>query len=305
MVDGLRTASDWTEALRRSLGERWRLDDENGRPLVQPHHLEGGSALQPGRGASLGRCFAPRRGAERLAGTRRRRRPANRAEARRRSVAPSRAGTRQANSMRLSGETDLASCAWCRRIVPLRSPTSSAEHARCAPSPPAAAVSVRIRSSSTLAGSSLGSWSASLPSKAHLRMDWRRRAQRRWISVTECSACDDATAKSLDFGDDPRLLGRGRQAERRAARALVTDVEHVACCLAASSIRTTPARRSSSSTSSANQRGRTLAAGRRGSGGLEDRQPAMPSGTWRVSQLARALGTFERACRPARARRSS
>src|SRR5260370_34483769 len=42
----------------------------------------------------------------------------------------------------------------------------------------AAARSARMRSSSTDAGSSLGSWGTSLPEKARFRMAWRRRAAR-------------------------------------------------------------------------------------------------------------------------------
>lgn len=52
-VDGLDSIR-LNEALRRDLGERWCLEDESGEPLVQPHHLEGGSAFQPGGGLPLG-----------------------------------------------------------------------------------------------------------------------------------------------------------------------------------------------------------------------------------------------------------
>ena len=41
-----------------------------------------------------------------------------------------------------------------------------------------------IRSSSTLAGSSFGSWGTSLPSKARLRMAWRRRVERFRLAAT-------------------------------------------------------------------------------------------------------------------------
>ncbi len=45
----------------------------------------------------------------------------------------------------------------------------------------------RIRSSSTLAGSSAGSWGTSLPSKARFKIDWRRRSARFRLAETAAS----------------------------------------------------------------------------------------------------------------------
>jgi len=39
---------------RRGLGERWRLHDENGRPLVERYQFKGCGALQPRGRLSLG-----------------------------------------------------------------------------------------------------------------------------------------------------------------------------------------------------------------------------------------------------------
>ena len=45
-IDGLKQIR-LAEVLRRGLGERWCLDDEDGRPLMKPHQLKGRGALQP------------------------------------------------------------------------------------------------------------------------------------------------------------------------------------------------------------------------------------------------------------------
>src|SRR5690606_10527153 len=54
-----------------------------------------------------------------------------------------------------------------------------------------------MRARNSLAGSSLGSWGTSLPSKARLRMDWRRRSQRwRLRSVVAERLCSTERCRS-------------------------------------------------------------------------------------------------------------
>ena len=92
--------------------------------------------------------------------------------------------------------------------------------------------SARMRSSRTDAGSSLGSWGTSLPSKARFRMDWRRRWARRKFRATSSSSfsrtdrrwlasstmrCCSAKGGTDSSGTEPEL---GRGAPRRSGRGL-------------------------------------------------------------------------------------
>src|SRR5690606_28462733 len=73
--------------------------------------------------------------------------------------------------------------------------------------PLADARSARMRSRRTDAGSSVGSWSTRRPSKAHLRMDWRRRV-RRWLFVATSASAARAVVTSRSTSEVMRACSR-------------------------------------------------------------------------------------------------